>query len=81
MPLDSIKDVVLDVVKDTHHCHISSSSLQRSVTGVLNGTIKEWGVKETHTMVSIIGLLASELEAESQQVRRTLMQTGENAPP
>lgn len=43
-------------------------SSQWLVTGMLNGTIKDWSMRETHIMVSTIGLLAGELSAESEQV-------------
>ncbi len=43
--------------------------LQRVVTGVLNGTIREWSMKDTQVMVAIIGLLAGELDPGSQHVR------------
>ncbi len=43
--------------------------LQRVVTGVLNGTIREWSMKDTQVMVAIIGLLAGELDPGSQYVR------------
>ena len=43
-------------------------SSQRLVTGMLNGTIKDWSMREAHIMVSTIGLLASELSADSKQV-------------
>lgn len=39
------------------------------MTGVLNGTVREWSMKEVQVMVAIIGFLSGELEPDSREVR------------
>ena len=42
--------------------------VQRLVSLVLNGTLKEWGLKEAVLMINLIGLLAAQLQRHSQEV-------------